>query len=480
MIALTATVKDIHNAMRCRQTLLGVDENATVAEAARRMTDNHVGALVVFDVTGRLAGVVTERDILAKVTNRHQPPQGLLVTQIMTTKPLACTPETPIEEVQRLMAEHNIRHLPVLENGKPVAMISSRDIIGYQLDSSSQMKTAAEQLALLSTELKNLSLDEVVALAVNEVPKSFQAGRAVLCLPKKDPNAEPVIHRRACDLPAADLFDPSRLQELQNAAKPYFRKPCENCKQLGCTNPALVIPLRIYNHPDRTRRHDPAAVASLCICCLQSYDAETEKLQLYKATLLQEMLSVNLTNAGLYQDYLRARRESEIDPLTNVGNRRILDNVLKTEFARSTRYDHPFCVAIVDLDNFKQINDRAGHGAGDRALAQVANLLRTNIRTPDSVVIRYGGDEFVLVLPETNLDNAAVLLNRLRTRINRISIPGFGPITVSCGIAGWAGDCDDDPEFIMNRADNALYRAKRAGKNRVEIAPPSPPVTANR
>ena len=182
----------------------------------------------------------------------------------------------------------------------------------------------------------------------------------------------------------------------------------------------------------------------------------------------EEVLSANLTNAKLYQDYQKARRDSETDPLTGVGTRRVLERVLKTEYARATRYNNYFSVAIVDIDNFKEINDNAGHAAGDRALQQLAKIMRNNVRTTDMIITRYGGDEFVMVMPETKLKGAKVLLERLRRQVKGISIPKVQSITISCGLAEWnQGPPPDNAETILKRADTALYQAKRKGRNRV-------------
>jgi len=179
------TVKDIEQFVEQPGGLLTTKENATIAEAAKKMSDNQVGCLVVFDMQNKFVGVLTERDILAKVTTRYLPPHNLLVREIMTTEPISCTMETTIEKAEQLMAEHKIRHLPIVEDGVPIGMVSSRDTIAYRLHNSKAMKAAAEQLAMLSTELKSLNLKDVIELAVSEVPKNLGAGRAVLCFAQK-------------------------------------------------------------------------------------------------------------------------------------------------------------------------------------------------------------------------------------------------------------------------------------------------------
>jgi diguanylate cyclase (GGDEF)-like protein len=468
---LTPTVEDIQQLVKQPAKLLTIKENATVAEAAKKMSDNRIGCLVVFDMQNKFAGVLTERDMLEKVLATFLAPNNLLVKQIMTDEPISCTMDTTIEEVEQLMAEHKIRHLPIVADGAPVAMVSSRDLIAYQLHTNKAMKTAAEQLAMLSTELKSPSLKDVIELAINEVPKTFDADRAVLCFDQKA-SLDLVIYRNYCALTRKDLLDPAKIKQLSQNRELIYGQICDRCRKLGAKAPRLVIPLDIDDQSNGTGGNNINRQSFLCMCRFKPASVDSEKLRLYKASLLQEILSINLTNARLYQQYLEARQDSEIDPLTGAGSRRALENALKTEYARAARYHRPFSVAIVDLDNFKQINDTAGHAAGDKALKELAKSMRRNARMTDTVITRYGGDEFVLLMPETNISQATVLLERLQREIKTISIPKVGPITISCGLAEWPTNAipDETADSLLRRADTALYEAKHTGRNRIITA----------
>jgi diguanylate cyclase (GGDEF)-like protein len=468
---LIPTVKDIQQLIKQPAKLLTIKENATVAEAAKKMSDNRIGCLVVFDIQNKFAGVLTERDMLEKVLTTFLSPKNLLVREIMTTEPISCTMDSTIEEVEQLMAEHKIRHLPIVDGGTPIAMVSSRDLIAYQLHTNKAMKTAAEQLAMLSTELKNPNLKDVIELAVNEVPKTFDADRAILCFDQKA-SSDLVIYRKDCDLTRKDLLDPAKIKQLSQNKQLIYGQICDECRKLGAKAPRLVIPLDIRDQSNDNGGNNINRQSFLCMCRFKPSSDDSEKLRLYKASLLQEILSINLTNARLYQQYLEARQDSEIDPLTGAGSRRALENALKTEYARAARYHRPFTIAIVDLDNFKEINDKAGHAAGDRALKELAKSMRRNARMTDTIIARYGGDEFVLLMPETNISEATVLLERLQREIKTISIPKVGPITISCGLAEWTVNAgpDETAESLLRRADTALYEAKRTGRNRTIAA----------
>jgi len=146
------------------------------------------------------------------------------------------------------------------------------------------------------------------------------------------------------------------------------------------------------------------------------------------------------------------------DALTGVANRRYLDARLPEEVARAKRYGRSLSVLMIDIDDFKQINEREGNQAGDRVIVEIARILRTRVREVDFVA-RYGGEEFVVMLPETPLEGALVVARRLCERIAALPVATY-KVTISIGVAtGHSAD-------VLVRADAAMYRAKRAGKNR--------------
>jgi diguanylate cyclase (GGDEF)-like protein len=162
------------------------------------------------------------------------------------------------------------------------------------------------------------------------------------------------------------------------------------------------------------------------------------------------------------------------DPLTGLGNRRSLEEDLAVLHARSQRYGHRFAVAMCDIDRFKAYNDTHGHQAGDQALRAVAATIARELRGGDSVY-RYGGEEFLLVLPEQTLDTARVAVERVRSAVERLAIPqpAAGPggiLTLSAGIAAFGPGEAPTAEELLQRADAALYRAKAAGRNQLALA----------
>ena len=159
--------------------------------------------------------------------------------------------------------------------------------------------------------------------------------------------------------------------------------------------------------------------------------------------------------------FLMAFTEVRTDPLTGARNRRALDEVLETMFAMKVRYDQPFSVALFDIDYFKKVNDEHGHLCGDRVLRAVAGLIADTARTTD-VVVRYGGEEFIVLMPQTDLEAARLIGNRLREQVESNAF-GEVRVTVSAGIA--EAKHGEDAQSLLSRTDKALYRAKDAGRN---------------
>ena len=157
------------------------------------------------------------------------------------------------------------------------------------------------------------------------------------------------------------------------------------------------------------------------------------------------------------------------DPLTGCLNRRALTERLEAELDRVRRYGLATSILMIDLDRFKQINDRWGHLVGDSVLRQVGDVLRREVRSVDSVA-RYGGEEFVVVLPETAAEGALTFAERIRARIEAHDFAEAGDpvlVTVSIGVAGVGPSESGDPESLIALADAALYRAKNGGRNQV-------------
>ena len=161
---------------------------------------------------------------------------------------------------------------------------------------------------------------------------------------------------------------------------------------------------------------------------------------------------------------------ANIDPLTWLGNRRAMWRKLRIEFERQARNHHACCIAMLDLDFFKEVNDSWGHGAGDMVLQRVASMLRASVRTYDSI-FRFGGDEFLLCLPSTDLRAAWAIIERLRLKVSvwPIELREGSTIRANLSVGIAPLEWESGVEVALERADAALYRAKRNGRNCVYV-----------
>lgn len=164
-----------------------------------------------------------------------------------------------------------------------------------------------------------------------------------------------------------------------------------------------------------------------------------------------------------------------LDPLVGIYNRRYLDRRIKEEIVRACRYALPLAVLLIDVDRFKRINDKHGHQAGDLVLSRLGELIFQTIRQSD-IAARYGGEELLIIAPNTTVSSAGALAERLRQRVETHELKlAKGPdqlpeihITVSIGVAGLSDETADGEKIIRN-ADEALYRAKQEGRNRTVV-----------
>ena len=173
-----------------------------------------------------------------------------------------------------------------------------------------------------------------------------------------------------------------------------------------------------------------------------------------------------IANARRYRE---ARQLADLDALTSLHNRRYFHETLGREVARARRYDRHLALIVLDLDDFKEVNDRVGHLAGDAALADAAERVREVVRTAD-VACRVGGDEFAVILPESTLADADQLYRRIQAAVSARPIAQVGQLDLSAGVAELRAD--DDATALFQRADEALYRAKAAGKGQIVAAGP--------
>jgi diguanylate cyclase (GGDEF)-like protein/putative nucleotidyltransferase with HDIG domain len=200
---------------------------------------------------------------------------------------------------------------------------------------------------------------------------------------------------------------------------------------------------------------------------LAPIDLATRNTALYTTLAALLILGVLFLVARMFE---RTERQSLTDSLTGLPNRRYFADILEREMIRSQRNHRPLSMINTDLDHFKAINDEYGHAKGDEILKGFSKVLRDQVRSID-LPVRFGGEEFLVLLPDTDKEGALMVAEKIRRSADRLSIPRLGSIpgrkvTVSCGVATFPNDCASDEE-LMRCSDQAMYLAKNLGRNQV-------------
>ncbi len=253
-----------------------------------------------------------------------------------------------------------------------------------------------------------------------------------------------------------DTADDPLAAHVVRTNQPFVHRPAANgANAPGVpTYPALYVPLHLRDTP----------LGALSVDNRQSQTPFTQT-DIGPLATLANYAAIAIYNARLFAEVQVA---AITDGLTGLFNRRHILALAEQEYQRARRFDRPLSVIMIDIDHFKGVNDTYGHATGDQVIAEVARRLKTGVRTID-LPGRYGGEEFVLVLPETALPGAGLLSERLRRAVAAApiaTVSGSLSITISAGVATAQPNLPDVATLIAN-ADSALYAAKQAGRNRV-------------
>lgn len=254
--------------------------------------------------------------------------------------------------------------------------------------------------------------------------------------------------------PQYEAINRNRLPIFLSNARDY--RPFETLGALNCGRSWLGVPLLGHGQ----------VLGYLSIYSDHAGIYESGQTRL--AEIFSNEASIAIENARLFQ---RVQQMAITDELTGAYNRRYFYELVDLELARSRRYSHPVSLLMIDIDHFKNINDRYGHATGDVVLKSVCQLVDKAVRESDTLG-RYGGEEFVLLLPETPLDKAVEVAERLRRLIegSRIKVDAMEiAVTLSIGAAAIGPDCTDS-DTLLQRADRAMYQAKDTGRNKVSSA----------
>lgn len=319
------------------------------------------------------------------------------------------------------------------------------------------------------------SLHDVVANLVQGLPRLFpNVDRVTLACLDVDGDLARLLETGSpsTGLPSFTTISPEALKAL-------FPSPWR--PSLGPVDDAIRH-LLFPGHPKplASMALAPLVLRDELIGCLNQASADRLHFRPDTGTeLLEHLAAVTAMCLDNAVSHERLRIDGITDPLTSLYNRRFFERRLREELDRwARRHDSALVGMLVDVDHFKQINDRYGHPAGDRALQGVARLLAHELRGSD-VLARYGGEEFVLLMPDTSMDQGLAIAERLRMLVEQMAATGPSNrqdvrVTVSIGLAcltpGTTQKIKDPGAWLLHQADAALYRAKQGGRNRVVCA----------
>lgn len=179
---------------------------------------------------------------------------------------------------------------------------------------------------------------------------------------------------------------------------------------------------------------------------------------------INELVGISTDVTELWRLKKALEMQANIDPLTGIANRLKLDDTFQTEIERARRYQTPLCILLGDVDHFKEVNDHFGHQVGDRVLITIAELIQSSLRSSDHAG-RWGGEEFLIICPQTELSQATKLAERIRQQVENHPFETDQPLSISFGVASFTDN--DSVSSLTTKADRALYQAKAGGRNRV-------------
>jgi diguanylate cyclase (GGDEF)-like protein len=310
------------------------------------------------------------------------------------------------------------------------------------------------------------SMDEIYAVVARLCLELFDgASGAVYRISASRDQASRVAQWNWPDAANGHVLHPGDCRAVR-AGKPYFASgktietPCQHTQQLGApVARSLCLPLSAHG--------EVFGILQLCRFG-DSVPAPASARDIETAVLVSEQLSMSLANLQLRE---QLRNQSIRDPLTGLFNRRYLEETMDRELARTARSGQTLAVIAIDVDHFKRFNDTHGHEAGDKVLVEFAGVLRQGIRSTD-IACRYGGEEFVLLMPESPVSIALERVEALRRQTSELRVHigsvQLEAITISSGIAV-APTHGENGEMLLRNADTALYAAKAAGRDRTVV-----------
>lgn len=336
------------------------------------------------------------------------------------------------------------------------------------------LQRAAERIAYLAQGFKKLDWDDVLDLIVMKIPELFSAKYASLFLIDEDNKNLKMVRsnhlKGPFELPVTGANHGPMLSALAENKTIIIRSirnaPYELLHKEYLGNSCIIIPFIIGFDDDPTSPREGVDGVKGVLNMGNVGDMMGDEIILYSAELIRNILGINILKAMLYR---KTQTLAFIDGLTGLYNKKVFLELLNDECAYSERMGINLFMAFSDVDDFKTINDTYGHPVGDEVLRQIGQLYKKVVRNSD-ITSRFGGDEFVWLIKDTDASNVSSLLERFSAMVESSEFPHSIKPHMSTGLAQYLPGREDSGELLMARADKALYQAKAKGKSRVEVA----------
>ncbi|MEO1147475.1 MAG: diguanylate cyclase [Cyanobacteria bacterium J06638_22] len=448
-----------------QSSFLAFPPSTLVKQAINTMAEARASCTLVIE-DQKLLGILTERDVV-RITTSTVLAETLTLAEVMTRNVITTTifETQEIFPLSRMLSRNRIRHLPVLDEQNHVVGIVTPQSIRNLLKPEYLLRYVRVNDVMQkhvicgspdSTVLviaQQMASHRVSCVVITENQTSFPIG----IITERDIVK---FHQLGLDFPQTFALNvmsaPLFTMHPQDSLWGVHQKMQElNVRRLVMTHPTGEL-AGIVTQSQMLKMLDPTEMYHVMEQMQEIIDRQTNELQ----ELNQKLQLANKELAHI----------STIDELTQIVNRRRFNEFLYREWERLSNTDQPLSLIMCDVDRFKSYNDIYGHLAGDECLVKIAKVLRGATRQVSDLVARFGGEEFALILPNTNIDGVTRVVEDILKRIQNLHIPHALPnspgfVTVSLGAATIVPNQNSSPELLLQGADQLLYRAKQKGRN---------------
>jgi len=463
-----------------KKNLVKTIGDRTVGYALNLTLENNIRRVIVVDDSENFLGVVTQQDLL-KYLEEDFYRLTIKVKHIVKKigDLLSVSPHEPLHEVLKIMVTNRIGSVPVTEKGRPVGIISEKDILKL---AGTNVPLESPVSQYMNSPVDTARLDSLLVEVV-EVMNYKNIRRIV------------IVDEQGSAINIITIRDV--IENLEGNYNKFLERKLQSAKEILNLLPEMLIEVtdtgreqliiwvndKVISRFGRDILGKPVTSFFPSETWNNVYSTlinlgKIDHIKLKKDDSIYELSGFFISTFGkmeqgrfqlIIRDITEDIKLSTLDPLTDIYNRRFINAFLMKEIERSKRLDRRFSVVISDIDNFKIINDSYGHLTGDIVLKAMARLITDTVRNLD-VAGRYGGDEFMLILPDADNETALNIIERLRMNVENLEIQVLNGIkvrlTASFGIASFPqnGTSLDD---LLVAADEKLYKSKREGKNKV-------------